>query len=165
VHGRGGYFQQKPHAKLGESGDSPVCQTLKPKTHMALQFKVYETSSLEDLGTILDIIGENGEIRFSSEKNLKSNKRVTLILKDEDGKSAAVPCSTAVSTTVRQALADGTSKEECLAALVQLNLLEDDKSRIFISPLGDPDVAPQEFYKVGNLAEVKVSYEDLERVF
>lgn len=133
---------------------------------MALQFKNYETSSVEDLGTILDIIGENGEIRFSSDKNLKSSKRVTVILKQEDGKSAAVPCSSAVSETVRQALADGTSKEECLAALIQLNLLEDTvKNRIFISPLGNKDAAPQEFYKVSTLAEVSVSYQDLERVF
>ena len=133
---------------------------------MALVFKTYETSSLEDLGTILDIIGQNGEIRFSSDKNLKSDKRVTLILKDEEGKSAAVPCSSAVSVTVRQALAEGTSKEECLAALIQLNLLEDTvKDRIFISPLGNKDAAPQEFHKVSALAEVKVSYQDLERVF
>ena len=132
---------------------------------MALLFKVYESASLEDLGTILDIIGENGELRFSSQKNLNSKNRVTLILKDEDGKSVAVPCSKAVSITVRQALSEGKTKAECLSALVNLNLLEDKDGKIFISPLGNRDATPEEFHKVGELAEVKVTYQDLERVF
>jgi hypothetical protein len=134
---------------------------------VALQFKVYEASSnLEDLGVISDILGKNGTVRFSSDRNLNSAKRVTLILQNTKGESAAVPCSSAVSNTVRQAIADGTDEEEILAALVQLNLLESEDGRIFISPTGSGDGKPlKDSYKVDNLKKIKTTYEKLERVF
>jgi hypothetical protein len=134
---------------------------------MALVFKPYESSKLDDLGVISDILGKTGMVRFSSDKNIKSTKRVTLILKNGKGDSAAVPCSSAVSITVRQALADGTDEEEILAALIQLHLLEDPvKDRIFISPIGSGNGEPlKDSYKVDNLKKVKVTYQDLERVF
>jgi len=134
---------------------------------MAVVFKHYEASStLEDLGIIADILGKTGTVRFSSDRNLKSSKRVTLILQNGKGESAAVPCSSAVSNTVRQAIADETDEEEILAALIKLNLLESEDGRIFISPLGSGDGKPlKESYKVDNLKKVKVTYQDLERVF
>ena len=134
---------------------------------MALVFKPYESSKLDDLGQISEILGKTGTVRFSSDRNLKSAKRVTLILKNGKGESAAVPCSSAVSNTVRQALAEETDEEEILAALIQLHLLEDPiKDRIFISPLGSGDGTPlKDSYKVDNLKKIKTTYEKLERVF
>ena len=130
---------------------------------MALKFKTYEASSnLEDLGTIEDILGKDGSIRFSSDRNLNSSKRVTLILQKKSGESVAVPCSSAVSNTVRQAIADGTEEDEILAALITLSLLEAEDGRIFISPLGSGDGTPRkDSFKVSNLMKLKKSYQSL----
>lgn len=130
---------------------------------MALQFKTYESSStLEDLGTIEEILGKDGAIRFSSDRNLNSSKRVTLILQRKNGESVAVPCSSAVSNVVRQAIADGTDEDDILAALVTLSLLESEDGRIFISPKGSGDGTPKkDSFKVSDLKKLKKSYESL----
>ena len=164
MHGRGGYFQQKPHAKLGESGGSPVCQTLKPKTHMALQFKVYEASNtLESLGTVNEII-PNGKLKFVPGTIDRYNngviKSMNIILIDESGASATCPLSKRVSATVKKALDSGSTKQEVAAVIFNLEIGEDEDGRMFImAPRGSS--GEEEEFSFNQVKKVKTTYEDL----
>lgn len=69
---------------------------------MKLEFAKYERSesTLESLGTVLEQVGKDGKLSLIP-KNLKSGKRVVVVLTKKDGKSAMVTCSQQVSDGIR----------------------------------------------------------------
>ena len=135
-----------------------------------LQFKEYSNEAIEDLGLVSAIIGEKGSIRFSSDKNLSSKKRVTVILQLENGQSAAIPCSSKVSDICRIALVDH-SEVEVLRVISSLHVLETtkdrngklyDEPRHFISPPGSGDGTPlKESFTLADLEEAKLTWDEL----
>jgi hypothetical protein len=95
---------------------------------MALDFKKYESteSTLETLGTIKSIIGDNGKIGYV-ENNLKdSSRRVVVVLKKEDGTSTIVTCSKKVSDGIRNSSIE-------LGHLINFEIVQGDAGVPFIS--------------------------------
>ena len=63
-----------------------------------------------------------------SKKNLKNlEKKVTLLLKDEEGNNYFLPCTTPLSESVRAAIAKGKSHKEILSALQHLTIIVNDE--------------------------------------
>ena len=98
MHGRVGYFQWKPHAKLGESGDSPS-NTLN-QSKIMLQH-LAQSAPLTVVGKLVDIIGEGGKI-FISPSNFAGNKRIFLNLQTASGQQGNIFCSPKVSEHLRK---------------------------------------------------------------
>lgn len=108
---------------------------------MALQFKKYERSTdvaLDNLGTVGELVGKNGVIKFIP-KNFKDvSKRVAVILEKKDGTSVQVSCSEQVSNGLR-------AKTITPEHLIGLPILENEDGIAFISLDG------------GSLVEIKVA--------
>lgn len=104
---------------------------------MALQFKVYEKSqdTLTSLGKIHYIV-PGGKLRFVpgtiERYNLKVIKSMNMIIKDQSGASTTCPLSKTVSAVVKKALDSGTSKEDVINAIFQLEIGENEKEQLFI---------------------------------
>lgn len=127
---------------------------------MALQFKKYESTAteLETLGTVASQI-PGGSLKFVP-GTFTSGKRVAIILLDKNGDSTVVACSSRVSTTLHNALKNGASKKEMLAAVSNLEISEDKQGRNFISaPRGSG--GQEESFAVGQLKSEKITHEDL----
>ena len=73
-------------------------------------------------------------IRFSK-KNLKSDKRVTLLLTDKKGETFTLPCTAPLSESIRAALAAGKEQQSVLSALLKLTIIQndDDESMYFLN--------------------------------
>jgi len=135
-----------------------------------LNFKEYSSEGLEDLGQVSKIIGAKGTIRFSSDRNIASTKRITVILQLENGKSTAIPCSITVSDIVRKALEDH-SEAEMIGVISGLHILEAlkdrngklyDEPRHYISPPGDGEGTPlKKSYSANDLKKVKLNWDEL----
>lgn len=68
---------------------------------MAIKFQEYNRTDLVNLGTVATNAGKDGAITLI-DKNFKNpNKKVALVIKLADGRSAVVACSTAVSQKLR----------------------------------------------------------------
>lgn len=69
-----------------------------------------------------------------SKKNLKSSKRVTLLLSNGK-KTFFLPCTTPLSETVRAALASGKEQQSVLEALLGLTIIvnDEDETRYFLN--------------------------------
>jgi hypothetical protein len=132
---------------------------------MALQYKKYE-GELINLGTITELSATFG---FSSDRNLESTKRVTLILEDGDGGTVAVPCSSEVSDHIRRALKAGKPENWVLSSLRNLSLLEvksgEKAGRIYISPVGQPGSRKKTMYSVAELQALNANFEDLMKAY
>jgi hypothetical protein len=127
-----------------------------------IQFKKYESNTLEDLGSVATILGKKGSIRFSSDRNLNSSKRVTVILQLENGQSAAIPCSSKVSDAVRKALDDDTPEIEVLGVISSLHILETEDGRHFVSPTGSGEGTPlKESFTLADLKKAKLTWDEL----
>lgn len=99
---------------------------------MALEFKKYERASsgeLEDLGTVGELAGKKGLIKFIPKNFRDASKRVAVIIERKDGTSVQVSCSEQVSKGLR----DKTITDE---HLVGLPILENEDGVAFISLSG-----------------------------
>jgi hypothetical protein len=67
---------------------------------MVVLENLQETSTLEVIGTLIDIIGTEGKL-FVSPSNLAGTKKVVLTLQLPDGRKGNIFCSTAVSKHLR----------------------------------------------------------------
>lgn len=124
---------------------------------MALQYKKYE-GSLTNLGTVAELSATFG---FTSDKNLNSSKRVTLVLLNEDDDSVVVTCSEEVSGHIRGALKAGKPENWILSSLRNLALLEDKDGRVWVSPVGDPNMKRKATYNVAELAAINANFDEL----
>ena len=72
---------------------------------MAITFAKYERaeSTLESLGTVMDLVGKDGKLGIIPKNFKDSSKRVVIILTKKNGTSAQVTCSEAVSKGLRDA--------------------------------------------------------------
>lgn len=66
-----------------------------------LDFKKHQGSTLASEGTVASLVGEKGKISLIPKNYKDSSKRVAVILQKEDGTSAMVSCSKAVSEGLR----------------------------------------------------------------
>jgi len=137
---------------------------------MALQFKVYEPSTkLESLGAVNEII-PGGKLKFVpgtiDRYNNGDIKSMNMILIDEDGASATCPLSKKVSKTIKKALDSGSTKGEVASVIFNLEIIEDEDGRFFIvAPRGSSGEEEEFSFAQLKKDNVKVSYQDLERVF
>jgi hypothetical protein len=137
---------------------------------MALQFKVYEPSTkLESLGAVNEII-PGGKLKFVpgtiDRYNNGDIKSMNMILIDEDGASATCPLSKKVSKTIKKALDSGSTKGEVASVIFNLEIVEDENGRLFIvAPRGSSGEEEEFSFAQLKKDNVKVSYQDLERVF
>lgn len=119
-----------------------------------IEFKKYEgAANLEDLGSLASQIGAKGKVKFSK-PNFNSTKRVVVIAENDKGESAVVTCSNNLSTHLRKAKADGASKEELLAYVVDRNILQDEDNAPFITM---PGGEVTEGVSIAALKKVKVT--------
>jgi len=126
-----------------------------------LKFEIYAGSTtLDDLGTLATVVGKRGTLAFIP-KNLKSIKRVCIVLKNAEGESTTLSCSSAVSDSVRNALAKGVEKQRVLATLAKLSVLEGETGIPYLcAPAGEG--AGLEEFTVEQLATEKTAnYEEL----
>jgi len=93
-------------------------------------------TEVEEEGTLIDSLEVGDELSFSN-KNLESDKRVTLFIY-EKGEEAPkmIACSTHLSTTVRSAIAQGVKKSQIIRNLLDLRVVKNDKG-YFIVPTGN----------------------------
>ena len=127
---------------------------------MALNFAVYESTTLEDLGTPAAAVGKGGSLAFIPKNLANVAKRVVLVLKNKAGESTTLSCSEGVSAMVRKALNGGMEKKQALAILSKLSILEGDTEVPYLcAPAGEGNL---EEFKIEDLAKGKaVTYEEL----
>ena len=126
-----------------------------------IDFKVYESTTLTDLGTLAKVAGKGGKLKFIAKNLANDEKRVAVVVNKADGTSAVIPCSNTVSKGVRQALESSVEKNKILATLAKLSVMEGEEEHPFI-------VAPitaggtEEEFTIEQLAVVKnATYEDV----
>ncbi len=68
---------------------------------MALEFKLYERTERTELGTPASLAGIGGKVALVPSNFINHNKRVVLVIKQSNGKSAMVTCSANVSEGLR----------------------------------------------------------------
>ena len=126
---------------------------------MALAFKVYESVSLEVLGTLAIIAGVGSKLRFTN-RSMAGTGLLCVVITKKDGTSDTVTCSKAVTKAVRAALAAGASKVQCLAGIINNNIIEADNGGNYVSaPMGDG--VELEEYTLAEIKKVAIDYEQL----
>lgn len=127
---------------------------------MSLNFAVYESTTLNDLGTPATAVGKGGSLAFIPKNLANVAKRVVIVLKNKLGESTTLSCSEQVSSIVRKAIAGGMEKKQALAILSKLSILEGDTEVPYLcAPAGEGSL---EEFKIEELAKNKVAnYEEL----
>lgn len=126
---------------------------------MSLAFKVYERaeSSLEDLGTLAQLAGRGSKLAFIP-SNLMSTKRVTIVVANAKGESATVTCSANISSAVRNALKEGTSKSAVLGTLANLTVFEREDGAHYLAQQGSGEL---DFHEISKAVKEAISVEEL----
>jgi len=136
-----------------------------------MEFKVYipkEGAVLENLGTVAEVVGVGGGIRFVSEKNLTGSivtdfngkerlNNVTIVMLKADGTSATINCSVPVSKAIRASLKEK-SRKELLGALAQLTVV---KNPAGIESISAPAGTVGEIFKMEELTKEVATYQEL----
>lgn len=134
---------------------------------MAFKFNkaVFSTQTewnYETIGVLKDII-KGRKIKFIK-KNLKTDKRVTLLISDKTGSydnADILSCTVPLSKVVRKAL-ESKSQKEVLEALVKLQVQQDTENpeKYFLfQPQGDGEMLPG--FSVDELSKSSTTVEDL----
>lgn len=90
---------------------------------------------VEELGTLKSQLANTDDL-FLSAKNLESDSRVVVFIKeDEDTPPKMVVCSTRLSKIVRKAIESGVKFFDLMKALVNLNMIKNDQG-YFLVPEG-----------------------------
>ena len=132
---------------------------------MAVEFKVYvpKESTLVELGTVAKQI-PGGSLKFCpgtiGRYQSGTTKSMAMVLLNKQGESATLPLSKAVSATIKKALENGSTKKECLAAILKLEVRENADGIITIgAPRGLN--GEEEELTVSNAVKIVTTYEDL----
>ena len=124
---------------------------------MAVDFAKYERQegTLTSNGTVLDLVGKDGQLQLIP-KNFKNvDKRVVIILKKKNGTSAMISCSQAVSDGLRD-------KSLELAHVLGFEVLENEDGVNFISmPGGELVTVNVKDLKVKDYVATAVGYDEL----
>ena len=119
------------------------------------QYKRSEDETvLESVGTALSIAGKGGEIGLIR-KNMNSDKRLVLLIKNAKGESTTVSCSEAVT----KAFKAGQMK---LSQIAQLEILENEEGVHFVSM---PATGAIQSFKVADLQKHATPVEDVQAEF
>ena len=124
---------------------------------MAVNFAVYESATLEVVGSLEGLAGRGGSLRFTN-KSLAGNGQLAVVITRKDGTSGVATCSKAVTAGVRKALSDGVSKKQCLASISKLDIVEAPNGGNYVSA---PAGAQGESFTIEELRKETMSYEDL----
>ena len=131
-------------------------------------FKTYVPSEREVVGTVGSLI-PNGKLKLIpgtiARYEAGTNKAIGIILINKAGESTTLPCSKKVSKTVVDALANGKSKSECLAAIAKLEVTEYENNKThklqqtISAPIGEAGVEEELTIVAANKSTV--AFEDL----
>lgn len=120
-----------------------------------LEFKSYQGSTLASEGRVIDLVGKKGTISLIPRNFKDESKRVVVILTKEDGTSASVSCSKAVSEGLR-------NKTMKLEQLVGFNIVANEEGVPFIAaPSAGLVTVSVESLTIENFTPSVVSYEEL----
>ena len=97
-HRRVAYSPPQPLLGFARLGVFP---SLNLKQNTMLKFEVYQRQDRTELGTVAQLIGKGGKIKFIPKNLADDSKRVAVILEQKNGASAMVLCSETVSAGVR----------------------------------------------------------------
>lgn len=125
---------------------------------MAVEFKIYESATLEVVGSLEGLAGRGGALKFTNKSLNNSAGHLAVVITKKDGTSAVVTCSKAVTAGVRSALEQGISKKRCLASIARLDIVEAPNGGNYVSP---PAGAQGESFTIEELKKEVMSYEDL----
>jgi hypothetical protein len=132
---------------------------------MALQFKMWTPteSNLTELGTVAQQI-PGGKISFTPNSLSKYQsgqiKAISILLTNKKGESVTAPLSKRVSATIKNALENGSTKNNCLQAILKLMMVEtEDGSNIISAPRGAG--GEEEEVTVASASKSTVTYDDL----
>lgn len=126
------------------------------RNKMAIQFAKYERteSTLVSQGTVLELVGKDGNISFIP-KNLKDlTKRVVVILERKNGTSVQITCSQPVSDGIR-------NKTIELGHLLNLEVLEGDSGVPYISMPGGLIKVDVKSITVKDYVAQAISFDDI----
>lgn len=124
---------------------------------MAVAFAIYESATLEVVGSLEGLAGKGGALKFTN-KSLNGNGQLAVVITRKDGTSAVVTCSKAVTAGIRSALEQGISKKRCLASIAKLDIVEAPNGGNYVSA---PAGAQGESFTIEELKREAVNYEDL----
>lgn len=112
---------------------------------------------VEELGTLVSLFQKGDSVSFS-DKNLESDKLVTLFITEKSGGAPKMlPCSKRLSVSVRKALKGGMPRKSIIKALTGLNVIKNDKGYFLV-----PNGKVAESFTFDELKnEEEVSFEDL----
>ena len=132
---------------------------------MAFKFEMWTPTegNLTELGTVASQI-PGGKIKFTpgslAKYQAKQIKAISILLANKKGESTTAPLSKRVSATIANALANGSSKKDCLTAILKLQVLEtEDGSNIISAPRGAG--GDEEEVAVATATKSSVTYEEL----
>lgn len=125
---------------------------------MAVAFAIYESATLEVVGSLEGLAGRGGALKFTNKSLNNSAGQLAVVITKKDGTSAVVTCSKAVTAGVRKALEAGTSKKTCLASISKLDIVEAPNGGNYISA---PAGAQGESFTIEELKREAMNYEDL----
>lgn len=133
---------------------------------MALQFKMYERaeSTLTEIGTVSSQI-PGGSLKFTPNSLAKFQagqiKSISMLLTNKKGESLTMPLSKRVSATIKSALENGSTKNDCLKAIAKLSIVETEEGANIISAPQGAGGVEEEITINANTNNSKVSYDDL----
>ena len=126
---------------------------------MAVAFAVYESATLEVVGSLESLAGAGGKLRFTNKSMNNSKGQLAVVITKKDGTSGVVTCSKAVTAGIRKALEAGISAKKCLASITKLDIVEAPNGGNYVSaPMGEGGV---EDFTIAELKKEAVNYEDL----
>lgn len=112
---------------------------------------------VEELGKLSKSLVKGDKLSFSA-KNLENvEKLVTLFITEKDGEAPKMlPCSKRLSAMVRKAIKGGMPQKKIMAALINLNIIKNDKG-FFLAPAG----SLAEGFSIDELKDEEVSFDEL----
>jgi hypothetical protein len=125
---------------------------------MALVFKTSEeintelgrTGSIENIGTLEELMPKGTKIKFGKNNFMNDKKRVVVVATDKAGKIAFVSCSQPISDLVRKLHVAGKTKAELLGWLITLEVMENENGMFISKPMGEAG----ESIEIGKLKKV-----------
>jgi len=126
-----------------------------------LKFKVYESAELESIGTLATIGGAGSKFRFTNKSMQNTTGQLAVVVQKKDGTSATATCSKSLTAIIRKALGNGATAKQCLASIINLDIIEGENGGNYISRPKGEAIDLEDFTLAVLKAEPTASYEAL----
>lgn len=118
-----------------------------------------EEFAFEEIDTVASLF-KGTTLRFTKKNLANEAKKLCLIARSKKNPEDewTLPCSDPLSKTMRNALKNGTSKEDAIAIISKLKVWADEDGKYFVF---SPSSSPEEEFDLDKLSKTKPSYETL----